>query len=534
MRIIIRKAIVTFIGCIMVIMLIEVALHIAGLLHHSMSTCARPRATATDTRQVTIACLGDSYTHGMGAPRSESYPRQLERLLHEHVPDVDWQVLNLGEGFQNSTVLLRSLESRFANIRPDIVLLMTGGANQINFIGYDEFAGSRSWQRQAVAVFDSLRVFRFGRLLAGNFREKLAVRRPAGDTNGVMQADTHEMTAREFDSRAVEIHKIQMTAAGYVKYGDVAFARTTLRQGMEANPYDPELTITLAQLERMQGDAREAIRLLEASRMHNPENIRLQLELGVLYTEAGRTEEGLALLEEAGTLDPGQCLYEEISYIYEGMGKDEEAIAWLEKGITCQPHNGSLYAHLGNIYLKNRDPERTQYWYQRGIEAAPGFVNNYAGLYLAFNDNDRLCEWLAVHTGNSSVRSDYLRMCSMQSPHDALLPWIRSDLAAIISMCRTYGCPVIMQTYPSDRKPLYTVINEVVRDVAHEYNITLVDHGRYFDRLLDEDTFTAEQLFSPDFHCTVFGYGIVARNLLPVVIAVAEKNTNTGKTGQTV
>lgn len=42
---------------------------------------------------VKVACVGDSITEGAGAPKGESYPSQLQRMLGE-----EWEVLNFGVG----------------------------------------------------------------------------------------------------------------------------------------------------------------------------------------------------------------------------------------------------------------------------------------------------------------------------------------------------------------------------------------------------------------------------------------------------
>ncbi|MEI8217916.1 MAG: GDSL-type esterase/lipase family protein, partial [Elusimicrobiota bacterium] len=85
-----------------------------------------------------ILCVGDSFVYGLGAPKESSFPCQLERLLNSRQPEKRFRVVNGGVPAQNSTQLLGRLRSTLKEVRPDMVIVLTGGANLWNYLGYRE------------------------------------------------------------------------------------------------------------------------------------------------------------------------------------------------------------------------------------------------------------------------------------------------------------------------------------------------------------------------------------------------------------
>jgi len=71
-----------------------------------------------------VVCLGDSLTFGLGMPRQDAYPAQLEAKLRAVRPD--WNVVNAGIPGQNSADVLGRLPDLLAKYEPEVVCVLIG------------------------------------------------------------------------------------------------------------------------------------------------------------------------------------------------------------------------------------------------------------------------------------------------------------------------------------------------------------------------------------------------------------------------
>jgi len=70
-----------------------------------------------------IVIVGDSVTIGMGVGDDETFPAQLEHLLHERFPDRDLDVVNLGVPGYDTRQEVTLLKRDLARLDPDVVLV---------------------------------------------------------------------------------------------------------------------------------------------------------------------------------------------------------------------------------------------------------------------------------------------------------------------------------------------------------------------------------------------------------------------------
>ena len=160
----------------MALLLLEISLRITGGSFHQ-----REVQTHKKENLYTILCLGNSYTLGVGAPKGESYPAQLQRLFDKEIEGKKIKVKNGGVGGQNSAELLALLENNIKNTKPGLIILQTGQANQGNQYKYTTYL-TRKYGTTAVpkkfnfVLNDFLyksRVYRLSQLLINNVKAKI-------------------------------------------------------------------------------------------------------------------------------------------------------------------------------------------------------------------------------------------------------------------------------------------------------------------------------------------------------------------------
>lgn len=111
---------------------------------------------------VKIACFGNSFTYGAGAPPKTDYPLQLEQLLQKQYGSTTCQVLNLAKPGSNSSEILIVMDRAFADgLRPDFVLIATGNNNYWNWHLATSFLPGSEPLRQVHSALHGLRLWRF-------------------------------------------------------------------------------------------------------------------------------------------------------------------------------------------------------------------------------------------------------------------------------------------------------------------------------------------------------------------------------------
>ena len=108
--------------------LIEVLLQ-AGA--YAVYLANRKDIATTQSQSRTMLCVGDSWTHGMGASDAaqHSYPAVLQQLLRERTKQ-EWSVVNGGQSGQNSRDVLLRLTSQIDAAKPQIVCVLVGRNDQ--------------------------------------------------------------------------------------------------------------------------------------------------------------------------------------------------------------------------------------------------------------------------------------------------------------------------------------------------------------------------------------------------------------------
>lgn len=166
-----QKILLVFLGLLVFFVLLEASLQLAGRVV-LLSRGGRRAASPLSKNTITILCLGDSHTWGLGSKTSLSYPAQLEDLLGGFPLDKEFQVINLGIPGMNSAMIAEQLKNKFYLYLPDIVIINGGSNNSwnkaqvLNYLSRAE--GKSSWanlRRQALNGLYQTHLYKLSRLL---------------------------------------------------------------------------------------------------------------------------------------------------------------------------------------------------------------------------------------------------------------------------------------------------------------------------------------------------------------------------------
>ncbi len=218
-----ERVLVFGLGLFLAVLGLELALRLVGLAGQVGREDPRPSSGAC-----VVLCLGDSYTDNCGVPRDKAYPAQLEQQLNADRPARRFQVLNLGRSGQNSTSLWDALPDNLRRYTPDVVVVLTGSANNFDFTGYQDFEQADSAGARALDWLGRLRVLKMARVVLLGLAED-----PAAKAGGQPEA----RPAAPQPGRVSELARKGFTA---VRAGDSPAAERFFRAALAADAKDAE------------------------------------------------------------------------------------------------------------------------------------------------------------------------------------------------------------------------------------------------------------------------------------------------------
>ena len=121
-----------FFGLLITVLFLEGGLRLGALLVERRSGALNDSGHENRDK-FRIVCLGDSFTYGLGAPRTKSYPDFLAKYLRKKTDS--FEVINCGHPGLNTAMLSLRLEDIIKAYRPDMLIIMTGANDSWNTTG---------------------------------------------------------------------------------------------------------------------------------------------------------------------------------------------------------------------------------------------------------------------------------------------------------------------------------------------------------------------------------------------------------------
>lgn len=205
--------------------------------HRFFSSLNEPRGT-----EVTILCLGDSYTVGGQGSFEASYPKILEIKLKGVTP-LQYKVFNGGVCEANSTQVLRRLRKIISLRHIDHVILEVGSANRFNLVGYNFYKNKRN------RPWEELRVLKMLRILCTNIRGLWVKSESSDHFNSLPMPFTRHgndtVTKLSTEKRPAEtvneVNRYIESASSLMKLGEYAEAENILKDAIKIHPDNLEL-----------------------------------------------------------------------------------------------------------------------------------------------------------------------------------------------------------------------------------------------------------------------------------------------------
>lgn len=469
-----KRRIGTFIlGLVATVVLLEVALRIVGMIHFREVTARKGEVRGSD---YTILCMGDSFTFGIGASEGGDYPRQLERLLNSKIRNRRFVVVNRGVGGYNTSQILNYFPAWVDEIKPDLIVVMAGGANAWNYWGYRAYKRGDSVLSRMHDQLYRIRIFKLIKLLQKRFPDAIAWR---------------------LKVNAIELFKDRI----------------------KVDPNDADNYRGLGYVFRELGDYTQSIECFKAAIEAYPGDPELYAEVGKTYLRVNKSGEAIDWFKRGIAVDASHSVnYYGIGCVYNWLRKHEEAIKWFKKGIRVNPDDSNNYTGIGYAYRDSGRPEKAMPWFKQGIRFNPDDISNYHGLAEAYNDMGEIVsaetiELMAEAAKRNPLAKEYIKMFENKRRIGLeARKWMKSDLEKIIGMCREKQIPIVLQNYPE-----MTTIIGPSREFAEGHAVLFVDNCKAFNEMWERGE-RREDYFVIDGHCNDLGYFVVAKNIYDVIV----------------
>ena len=391
-----KRLVLILFGVTLSLILIEFSLRLVGYIYLSKQDLSN-RKSLEGKLDYRILVLGESTTE-MGG--DSAWPKQLEKILNEKIPNKKFAVINKGKSGTNSYRILSEIEDNLNEYKPDMVITMMGlndGAVP-DLKVYDEALSvniAKSPDKEdGPVLLKHLKVYKFVNLLRvliqrelgkldsmnkivlpvfasenleGNFElEERVLKDPGNDSlhvelgNLYMSKHRNEDAAREF-LKALKINPDNYEA--YVGMGDHYKnqimddrAEQIYRKAIEIEPQKPlgysRLGVHLRDLSRYDGSEWAFKKMIDLG-LEGAEPYR---ELAVTYRYWGKYEQAEKVLKDMLTIGPNnesnsKVAYYELENLYRQMGDENRANEVSGKVLGLNSALVSNYRKLKQIVL---------------------------------------------------------------------------------------------------------------------------------------------------------------------------------------
>ncbi|MDD2716439.1 MAG: GDSL-type esterase/lipase family protein [Candidatus Wallbacteria bacterium] len=372
------RILVLFLGLCTALILLETILRTIGYFHETM----RPVSAERRPGAKVILCAGDSITYGYGLPREQAYPSQLEKALN--AAGRNFQVINLGRSGEPSWTLAENIDEYLAELKPDLLTVMIGGADRHFYSLPNEQKSS-----MLLRLLSYSRTINLLHMLFADATEKLPEFAVVSSMAWDRLTGFHKcLPANPSEVLKARISRPAVCSIDFPRFSgevwDLARNKDTdaisVLISRKSKPLTEEI-MALGMTYLLKADYQRALAVFNNAAAVRGNCYLFSVGIGLCdllqYRAAKASAYFLDALEQEPN-DTGAMLCLGCSMLF--LGRRESARLWFEKVLEIDPANGWACNFLGRCCLDGQDLENALKFYQEGIRLEPELTMNYTSL----------------------------------------------------------------------------------------------------------------------------------------------------------
>jgi len=360
---------------LLAIMLVEFSLRLGGLIFKTSQEITN-RTDLKTRAAYRILCLGESMV-ALGG--QDAFPRQLERILNDKMPEIHFKVINKGIPSTTTTQIIANLPHYLKQYDPHIVVAMMGINDGASFVPIQE-----DMANPLKRFGNHLRLYKFYKLLKAHIAAQL-------DALTVRNVKRRINKTKDIIENNPSANNYRKMASLYRVLLEWDAEKEMLQKALAINPRDYEANAYLGMNHRRRGDYQEAIEALKDAIRFAPNDTDIKMQsyamlvecltlmeqydqardiqmkaindipnyvrgwgvLGDLFVQEGKCELAKPLYMKQLEINPTDTLsYIKLTFCLKKEDKYETAEKLLTQAITFNPKSGPLNAELGSLLME--------------------------------------------------------------------------------------------------------------------------------------------------------------------------------------
>jgi len=432
-----------------------------------------------------ILILGDSMIAG--------WPRQLEKILNNRSPEIQFEVFDEMDAVTNTAFILANLKDNLERYNPDMVITMTGLYDRDTYLKYTE-------KLTVDLLLENVRVYKLGKLILANWKKRLK-------DSEIIKFAKGEDIGEEFVINEEEYQQYMELGRMSWEIGEYAKAAEMYKKAIEINPENEQAYVELAEIHWNKGERAKAKEMFKKAIDVNPKNEQTHIIAGDFYNRIKEYVKSKEMFEKAIKINPeNEVSYTKLSWVYQNIGEFIKAEEMGKKAIKINPENIGGYSKLARLYFSLGKHAEAEEMYKMVIKINPEVDEIYfielIQLYFLtgeYTKAEKIVEktgWpFKIEKNISDIRRYHYRK--------------------LYEILNQQGIKYVAMQYPIlnvEELKLMFDGNEDIIFVSNEENFKkAIKNGKYEDYFIDN--------FAGDFgHCTEEGNRLIAENVANVIL----------------